>query len=234
MSLLVHLVTALCCAVIGLVAGPALASLTVTVPAPGPARAPGWWRGAAADRRRLMVVNALSVVVFAAMGGGIGWRPWLPAYLWLAGTAVALAVIDVDCHRLPDAFTFPAYGAGIVLLGIAALAGGEGHSYLRALICMAAVFVAFYLLAFLGGIGFGDTKLAGALGLYLGWLGVGPLVLGLVAGFCIGAVVALALLAARSVGWKTDVAFGPALLGGALSAVLAGRHLVDAYLGTVT
>jgi leader peptidase (prepilin peptidase)/N-methyltransferase len=208
--------------------------LTVTVPTAGPARTPGWWHGAAADRRRLLIACVLSVVLLGAMGGGMGWRPWLPAYLWLAATAVALAVIDIDCHRLPDAFTLPAYGAGVVLLGIAALAAGDGHSYLRALSCMAVVFAAFYLLAFLGGIGFGDTKLAGALGLYLGWLGVGPLVLGLVAGFCIGAVVALVLLAARSVGWKTDVAFGPALLAGAVFAVLSGQQIVDAYVGTVT
>jgi prepilin signal peptidase PulO-like enzyme (type II secretory pathway) len=47
-------------------------------------------------------------------------------------------------------------------------------------------------------------------------------------------VVAVALLVARSAGWKTDVAFGPSLLAGALFAVLVGRHLVNAYLGTAS
>src|SRR5262249_47193873 len=148
-------------------------------------------------------------------------------------SAVALAVIDIEHHRLPNALTFPAYGAGLVLLGIAAAVQRNGEAYLRAVLCMAAVFVVFYVLAFLGGIGFGDTKLAGALALYLGWRGVGPLVFGLAAGFCLGALVALALLAVRAAGWKSELAFGPSLLAGAMLAVVIGRHVVHAYLGAL-
>jgi leader peptidase (prepilin peptidase)/N-methyltransferase len=229
---IVHVLTALCCAVIGLVTGPALAALTVTVPAEGSTWQPGWWRGAPVNRSRITLVAALSTVLFVLIGGGLGWTAMLPAYLWLAGSAAALAVIDVECHRLPDALTFPLYGAGIALLGIAAAATVNGHAFVRALVAMVAVFAVFFVLAFVGGIGFGDTKLAGALGLYLGWFGVGTVVLGLVAGFVIGALVAIALLLVRSAGWKTDVAFGPSLLAGALLAVLIGRWVVDAYLRT--
>lgn len=226
----VHLATGLACAAIGVVLAPTLAALTIAVPTDGSNRPAIWWRGGPATRQRLFVVGTLSVVVLALIGGGIGWRAWLPAYLWLAATAVVLAVIDIEHHRLPDALTFPAYGAGIVLLGLAAI--DRPSSYLHALIGMAAVFAVFFVLAFLGGIGFGDTKLAGVLGLYLGWFGYGPLVLGFVAGFCIGALVALVLLTVRAAGWKTDIAFGPSLLAGALLAVLFGRHVVNAYLTT--
>jgi leader peptidase (prepilin peptidase) / N-methyltransferase len=225
----VHLVTGFIGAAIGVVLAPTLAALTVAVPADGPNWPTGWWHGGTATRQRLLLIGALAAVVLAMVGGGIGWRAWLPAYLWLAASAVALAVIDIEHHRLPDALTFPAYGAGIVLLGIAA-ATGHPTPYLHALIGMAAVFALFFVLAFLGGIGFGDTKLAGVLGLYLGWFGYGPLVLGFVAGFCIGALVALALLAVKAAGWKTDIAFGPSLLAGALLSVLFGRHVVNAYL----
>jgi len=226
----VHLITALCCAGIGLALGPTLATLTVSVPTDGSNWPPAWWRGGSATGRRLVLVGALAAIALGVLGGGIGWRAWLPAYLWLAATAVVLAVIDVEHHRLPDALTFPAYGAGVVLLGIAAAVTGDGNAYVHALISMAAVFAVFFVLAFLGGIGFGDTKLAGMLGLYLGWLGYGPVILGLVAGFCVGAAVAVSLLAARVAGWKTDVAFGPSLLAGALFAVVLGRHIMDAYL----
>jgi leader peptidase (prepilin peptidase)/N-methyltransferase len=68
------------------------------------------------------------------------------------------------------------------------------------------------------------------LGLYLGWFGYGPLILGFVAGFFVGALVALVLLAIRAAGWKTDIAFGPSLLAGALLSILFGRHIVNAYL----
>lgn len=226
-----HLATGLACAAIGVVLAPTLAALTIAVPADGSDWPAGWWRGGPATRQRLLAIGGLSVVVLALLGGGIGWRSWLPAYIWLGATALVLAVIDVEHHRLPDALTFPAYGAGVVLLGIPA-ATGHPTPYLHALIGMAAVFAVFFVLAFLGGIGFGDTKLAGLLGLYVGWFGFGPLGLGLVAGFCIGALVALVLLAVRAAGWKTDIAFGPSLLAGALFAVLFGRHVVNAYLHT--
>ncbi len=227
-----NLLTALCCAVIGLLTGPALAALTTTVPADGSVRPPGWWRGAPAGGSRAVLVTGLSTVLMTVIGGRLGWTAALPAYVWLAGSAAALAVIDVQCHRLPDVLTFPLYGAGILLLGIAAAATLNGHAYVRALIAMAAVFAVFFVLAFVGGIGFGDTKLAGALGLYLGWFGVGPVILGLVAGFVIGALVAIVMLLAGSAGWKTNVPFGPSLLAGALLAVSIGRWAVDAYLGT--
>lgn len=225
-----HLVTGIAGAAIGVVLAPTLAALTVAVSADGSNSPPGWWRGGPASRQRLLIIGAVSAVVLGLIGGGIGWRPWLPADLWLAATAVALAVIDIEHHRLPDALTFPAYGAGIVLLGIATAATGDPTPYVHALVGMAAVFAVFFVLAFFGGIGFGDTKLAGVLGLYLGWFGYGPLVLGLVTGLCIGALVALALLAVKAAGWKTDIAFGPSLLAGALLAVLFGRHVVNAYL----
>lgn len=225
-----HLATGIGCVALGLVLAPSLAALTVAVPGQGSNRPSGWWRGAPATGRRLRAIGALSAVVFALIGGAIGWRSWLPAYLWLAGTAVVLAVIDIEHHRLPDALTFPAYAAGIVLLGIASAATGDATPYIHALIGMAAAFGLFFVLAFLGGIGFGDTKLAGVLGLYLGWFGYGPLILGFVAGFFVGALVALVLLAIRAAGWKTDIAFGPSLLAGALLSILFGRHIVNAYL----
>lgn len=225
-----HLLPALVCGLLGLAAGPALAGLTLRVPADGPLWTLGWWSGRPAGERRIALVTGLAVIALALIGGALGWRAALPAYLWLGAAGVALAVIDADCHRLPNALTIPTYGAGLVLLGVAAAAERSPPAYLRALIAMAAVFALFFVLALAGALGFGDAKLAGVLGLYLGWLGWGRLLLGFAAGFVVGALIAVTLLAARVAGWKTDVAFGPSLLAGALLAAVAGRHLVDAYL----
>jgi leader peptidase (prepilin peptidase)/N-methyltransferase len=65
----------------------------------------------------------------------------------------------------------------------------------------------------------GDVKLAGLLGLFLGWLGWDALVLGAAAGFVVQAAVALVLLAARRIGLRGELPFGPAMLAGAAAAI---------------
>ncbi len=73
------------------------------------------------------------------------------------------------------------------------------------------------------GLGFGDVKLLGLLGLLLGWLGWGVLLTGVFLGLLTGAVVSLGLLATRRAGWRTAIPFGPPLLAGAVVALaLAG------------
>jgi leader peptidase (prepilin peptidase)/N-methyltransferase len=68
-------------------------------------------------------------------------------------------------------------------------------------------------------IGMGDAKLAALLGLYLGWLGIPFLVLGITAGFVVQAVLALLLLATRRIGLRGELPFGPAMLLGAALAI---------------
>jgi leader peptidase (prepilin peptidase)/N-methyltransferase len=220
------------CALLGAVLGPFLAGLTVRVPAGDPLLPAGGWLGEPASRARRISVTVLSAAVLGAIGAGVGADAALPAYLWLGVVGVTLGVIDVDCHRLPDRLTLPSYPAGVILLGAASLAHHDLPALARAGLAAAAVFAVFFLLAFISpsSLGFGDVKLAGLLGLYLGWLGWGVLLLGLVAGFTVGAVAAIVLLTGRRVGWSSDVAFGPSLLAGALLAVVAGQRLVDAYL----
>jgi leader peptidase (prepilin peptidase)/N-methyltransferase len=81
--------------------------------------------------------------------------------------------------------------------------------------------------------GMGDVKLAGVLGLFLGWLGWSELLVGAFAAFLLGGVVALALLAARRVTRSSGIPFGPWMLAGAWSAVLAAHPLLFAYLHLV-
>ncbi len=193
----------------------------------------GWWRGADAGPRRRLVLGALAALGCGLAGLGIGPHPALPAYLWFGLAAAALTVIDVEHHRLPNRIVYPTYAAGLLLLGLAAAVGSDGPAYLRGLLAMAALYGLFLLLALLspGALGLGDVKLAGLLGLYLGFLGAGRLALGMAVGVALGAVAAVALLAARRAGWRSELAYGPALLAGSVLAVGIGQPLLDAYLG---
>jgi leader peptidase (prepilin peptidase) / N-methyltransferase len=224
---------ALGCALLGALLGPFLAGLTVTVPTDGePVLTGGAWRGAAASPRRRLWMSLLAAAVLGVIGAGVGADAALPAYLWLGAVGAVLAVIDVDCHRLPDRLTLPSYPVGVLLLGVASLVHHDLPALGRAVLAGAIVVAVFFLLALISpaSLGLGDVKLSGLLGLYLGWLGWGELVFGLVAGFLIGGLVGVLLLLGRRVGWRSDLAFGPSLLAGALLAVVAGQQLVDAYL----
>ena len=81
-----------------------------------------------------------------------------------------------------------------------------------------------------GGMGDGDVRLAPLLGLYLGWLNPGLVPVGLFFGFFAGAVVGVALLAARRAGRRTAVPFGPFLALGTIAAVLCGQAALDVLL----
>jgi leader peptidase (prepilin peptidase)/N-methyltransferase len=78
--------------------------------------------------------------------------------------------------------------------------------------------------------GFGDVRLAALIGLYLGWLGLLQVPIGLFLGFLLGAVVgSVALVASRS-GLRTKIPFGPFLAAGAILAVLVGQPLGHVWL----
>jgi leader peptidase (prepilin peptidase)/N-methyltransferase len=174
-----------------------------------------------------------SIVTLAAIGVRIRADAALPAYLYLGAVGVALAYIDLECRRLPNALTYPSYPA-LALLLLLATTDGTGTDYLRAVIAMAVYFGIFGLLWLLrpGDLGLGDVKLSGVLGLGLGWLGWGSWFIGLMSGFLIGGVVSLGLLVVRRAGLKTRVPYGPFMLSGALLGLLWGSHLATSYVGT--
>ena len=170
-----------------------------------------------------LAAELLTAGVFALLALRLGPHPVLAPFCYLGAAGVALAFIDARSKRLPDAMTLPSYPVALVLLGAAALTspGGSRH-YLTALAGLAAAWLLFVLQALIypAGIGWGDVKLSGILGLYLGWLGAGPLIEGLFAGYLLAAVAGLALLAARRASRKSMLPFGPFLLAGTLIAIL--------------
>jgi leader peptidase (prepilin peptidase)/N-methyltransferase len=164
----------------------------------------------------------------AVMAMRFGPSPALPAFCYLAAIGVPLAMIDARCQRLPDALTLPSYPVALALLGLAALLvpSGLGH-FLGALAGLALAWGVFLLqvLIYPAALGWGDVKLSGLLGLYLGWLSggwldQGALVAGLFLGYLFAAAAGLALIAARRASRKSRLPFGPYLLAGAFTAIL--------------
>jgi leader peptidase (prepilin peptidase)/N-methyltransferase len=187
---------------------------------------------------RYPAVELATGVLFVVFSVRFGAHVDLAAFLYLAAVGVALAVIDLDHKRLPDPLTLPSYVVGAGLLGLAAGlgSGGGGHAYVRALIGMAALFGFYGIVWFVypAGMGLGDVKLSGVLGLYLGWLGWGQLVVGAFAAFLVGAVVSVSVLMARGGDRKTQVPFGPFMLIGVLIGLYAGHPLSHAYTHSLT
>ena len=170
-----------------------------------------------------LAAELLTAAVFAGLAVRFGPSPALPAFCYLGAVGVALALIDARHKRLPDVLTLPSYPVALLLLGVAAVATPDGpRHFLVALTGLAAAWLLFFLqaLSYPAGIGWGDVKLSGIVGLYLGWLGVGALVAGLFLGYLLAAVVGLALLAARRASRKSQLPFGPFLLAGTLTVIL--------------
>ena len=72
------------------------------------------------SRPRYPLVEAGTALVFAVLAVRIGLEPELPAFLYLGAIGVALALIDLDVKRLPNAIVLPSYAVAGVLLGAAA------------------------------------------------------------------------------------------------------------------
>jgi leader peptidase (prepilin peptidase)/N-methyltransferase len=185
---------------------------------------------------RYPLVEAATAALFVAFGIHFGIHADLAAYLYMAAIGVALTMIDIDVQRLPDVLTLPAYPVGIVLFAVAAWADDAPHAFVRALLGMAAL-AAFYGVVWLiypAGMGLGDVKLAGVVGLYLAWLGWGQLLVGAFAAFAVGAVVSIAIVGFKGGGRKTRVPFGPFMLIGLLIGIYAGHPLAHAYTQATT
>ncbi|WP_256988172.1 A24 family peptidase, partial [Streptomyces sp. BR123] len=169
-------------------------------------------------------IAALTGVVCAALAWAAGPRPETAVFAGLAPVLVLLALVDLAVHRLPDVLTLPLAAAAAAALGAAALVPGAAGSWRLALLGGAALGAA-YLLLFLinpAGMGFGDVKLALALGVALGWYGWGVWLFGAFLGFLYGALYGLGLVLRSPNGRKQAFPFGPFMAAGALTGVLLG------------
>ncbi|GID98548.1 prepilin peptidase [Amorphoplanes digitatis] len=181
----------------------------------------------AACRRapRPMWTVAAGALTAGLLGAAIGPAPLLVVLLPAAVLGVLLAVIDLRCLRLPDPLVALFAAVTIVPLSLGALVIGEPGRLARALLAAALIGVIYLLVALLpgGGLGLGDVKLAAVLAFTLGDAGWPAVAIGLLAPHLINGPVALSLLLTRRAERRTPLPLGPALLAGALVAVIATR-----------
>lgn len=156
----------------------------------------------------------------------------LIAFLYLAAVSIALALIDLETHTLPNRIVLPSYLVGALLLGATGLFHGNYAGIYRGLFGMTALALFYFGMALIypGGMGMGDVKFAGVLGLFLGYLGWDVLVVGAFSAFVLGGFFALALILFRRANRTSGIPFGPWMLTGAWVGVFFSTTIVQQYL----
>ncbi|MFF7249989.1 prepilin peptidase [Embleya sp. NPDC008237] len=161
---------------------------------------------------------------FAVAGSAVLWRlgpgAESPAFLAFTLLACGLVACDLRLMRLPNSLTLPGYPVLALLLAIPL----DGTAYLRASLAMTVMLIAHVLLALTaGGLGLGDAKAAGLVGLVVGWLSWAALLQAVVLAYVSAGLFAVARALVDQSARGRPVAFGPFLLGSAmLAVVLAG------------
>jgi leader peptidase (prepilin peptidase)/N-methyltransferase len=175
---------------------------------------------------RYPAVELLTALVFAAIVLVRGADLDLLLELPFAAMLIAVAGIDLEHRIVPNKILLP-----MAIWGVGASAVVRTDMLPELLIAGGAAFLALLLiaLAYPGGMGMGDVKLAGVMGLYLG-AAVAP---ALLVAFFAGSVVGIALMAKHGAGArKKGVPFAPFMAFGGLVGLLAGPELIDLYTRT--
>jgi len=175
---------------------------------------------------RYPIVEAITAAAFAGVVLARGFDDDLWLELPFVACLIALAGIDLDHKLLPNKIVYPMAVYGVVASALVDsgdlvehLAAGAG----------AFVFLLLAVLAYPAGMGMGDVKLGGAMGVYLG-LSIVPAML---VAFLTGTIFGLAIIAREGAqARKKAVPFGIFLAIGGLVGVLAGPELIDAYKST--
>lgn len=180
---------------------------------------------------RYPLVELLTGILFAALAWHYGFGVTALAAMGFAGALIALTGIDFDTQLLPDDITLPLLWAGLLVN-----TGGTFVSLKSAVIGAVAgylalwsVYWAFKIFTGKEGMGYGDFKLLAAIGAWLGWEML-PLTI-LLSSF-VGAVIGLALIVVARHGRNVPIPFGPYLAIAGLIAMVWGKPLTHAYLGT--
>jgi leader peptidase (prepilin peptidase) / N-methyltransferase len=224
------IVVTILAAVAGFVAAPYAAKAIRDTPPdpeddPPPVPRVGPWL----EQRKLLA--PLLALAAAAVAAQTGAHPVVAAHVVAALGLVTLSVIDLDLFLLPKRIVWPTVGAIAMCLVIAAAADGDATSLKRAALSGVGGFGALLVLHIISpnGMGFGDVRLAGLIGLDLGWLGVEQVILGIFSGFVFAATIGIALIVTRRKKTRDAVPFGPFLALGTFFVLCGG----DLLLGLV-
>lgn len=179
------------------------------------------------------LVEVATAGLFVAVTAHFGVSATVPAFWVFAAVLVAVAAVDFEHALIPNRIVYPGLAAGVPLLVIAALVEHSPLDLARAAVGGAIAFLALLAIHLVQpqGMGFGDVRLAGLIGVFLGWLSLGQVAVGLIMGFLVAAVVGLTLVLVGRAGRQTKLAFGPFLNAGAVIALFWGSSLFRLWRG---
>jgi leader peptidase (prepilin peptidase)/N-methyltransferase len=177
------------------------------------------------------ILELLTGVLFVLLAWRLASVWELPAYCVLAASFVAISAIDIEHLRIPSPLVYSTGALGVPLLVLAAAGTHHFSGLLSALFGGAGAYAVFFALFFAvpKGIGFGDVRLAGLCGGFLGFFGYREVIVGFLVSFIVAGVPAAILLAMRKVQRRTQIPFGPFLAAGTIITVLFGTPLVHAW-----
>ena len=194
-------------------------------------------RCGAAISARYPIVELLTGVLSALVAWRFGFDWPTLAALVLTWFLIALTCIDLETQLLPDSLTLPLLWIGLTLSLWAPRIGGASvpvdlrSSVIGAIAGYASLWSVYHLFRLLTGkegMGYGDFKLFAALGAWLGWQMLLPIILIAAAA---GAIVGITVLSIRRQHRSTPIAFGPFLAASGWLMLMVGHELVGRYLG---
>ncbi len=179
---------------------------------------------------RYPLVEVATAVLFALVGWRFGAQPVVVLWCGFCAVLVALSGIDWDTTLLPDNMTLPLLWAGLLasLLGWTIPLPESLWGAVVGYLSLWSVYWLFKLTTGKEGMGFGDFKLLAALGAWLGWKMVLPIIL---AASVIGAIVGIGMKMSAALREGRYVPFGPFLAGAGLVVMFAGQQRVLGWLG---
>ncbi len=186
---------------------------------------------------RYPIVEFLTGAGFALVAWRFGYTLECGAALVLTAFLIALTGIDFDTQLLPDNMTLPLVWMGLLLSLWAPVwaAGAEPIDPRTSIIGAVAGYLSLWSVYHLfkrltgkEGMGYGDFKLFAALGAWLGWKMLLPIIL---FAALVGAIVGIVMLTRQGKDRATPIAFGPFLAVAGWLALLVGHDVVEKYLG---
>lgn len=180
---------------------------------------------------RYPLVELATSGLFAATAARLGVDVALPAFLVVIAGLVAISAVDLERFIVPNRILYPTLFIAAPLLLVAAAVDGDWRSARDAAIGGVGAFATFLIihLASPRGMGFGDVRLSGVIGMFLGWLSLGHVALGLFLAFLLASAIGVGLIAVKLRTRKDHIPFGPFLALGAVLAMLVGTPLLEWY-----
>jgi len=178
---------------------------------------------------RVLLVEVITGALFGFLFWRFGLSPEFGIGAFYSCIFILIIAIDFEHGLILNKIVYPSMVAALIINLVFSVLFLEWQIIVNALIGGVSGFIIFFLIVLIsrGGMGFGDVKLAGLIGIALGWKSG---LVGILIGVILGGLVAIILLALKIKRRKQAIPFGPFLSIGAIVALLYGREIMDWYL----